>query len=1249
MQQYLPQFIIEHYLKEEKSGTFDTISMFVDITGFTRMTESLMLGGEEGAEILSDILNRLFYELIDTIYANGGFISTFAGDAFTTLFLSSSAERVLQCAFSIIERVKAFGIQRTKFGIFTLQVRIGIADGKVEWGIVGDHRHAYFFRGDSIELCVQAQHLCNSNDIVIGRHFATQLHHLSSIELEKLSDEYYHVVEIPKGLVPERKKLRASTGVPAFEVVERFYPDSVLNFDEQGEFRNAVPIFISFAGIENTEELDTFISIVMDHCIHYGGYFNKIDYGDKGGLLLCVFGAPIAYENNVERALDFILAVKSDVVELPVLKELVLRVGITYGRVYAGIIGSPLRSEYTVIGDIVNLAARLMMRANADEILLTERIHRYTQHHYSMDYLGKYTVRGKSKPVPVFQLNKAEDLQQSLFEGSMIGRAQEMTILLDFARSHYQNRQGSVISVFGEAGMGKSRLAYEFRRQIQREMSVVSFVCPSDQNLKKPFNPFISFLRKYFEISSEKSLAENRDIMSMKLRRMREKEPVHADKSLYKQLVEELIHSESILGALIGLHWDNSLYDELNPQRRYAASLAAVTQLIHAECCIRPVLLEIEDGHWLDNDSLTLIQYLLKNVMAMPLLFMITSRYRDDGQKPDFQLKTESMCEIDLAPLPVDELKDLAEKQLGGEISQSLFLLLYEKSNANPFYAQQFLHYFIENKLIEQADNTWLMKSKEHMTLPETIHEILIARIDRMSQQVKETVKIASVLGTEFEINILVAVLRRLHKSSPDKKIYRHLRVAENEKIWSSMMGLKYIFSHVLLRDAAYNMQLKEKLRYLHRLVAETIEEMTEDEQKRHYYVDLALHYELGGVPYKTIEYLEKAADFAKSQFLNDQAIELYDKLLLRASELDGMDVVIIDTSLKKGAILRMMARWDDVLPVYQMALEKARKIDDSKRTGLALNALGWLVYLQGKYDDASGYFTEALSLFSASGSEKEYADAIGNLGLVHYKSGRYEEAMDCFEQQLKVGEKMDYKQSVSIASGQIGNVLQALGNTDEALKWYKKDLETSQAIGDKAGIAISYGNIAYIHQINGENKKALTFYEKAITLAQELEMKYYLSRFYTNKAELLLEFNSLLAADTLLNKAITLAKEVQRQDILFYARYLQSKSSFIAGHLRQSYETLLTLSAEDLDSPDKALIHYEFFNIALTLYEEQRHLTKNEEHAWIKKFINEAKEHHQEAVLLYSRLTRLSPKKIYRQRLAELETSKVPGPVSLP
>lgn len=1132
MRHLIPSFIRTQFKNKEHKGVFQAYTMFIDLSGFTPLTETLMQQGNVGAEQLSMSLNGIFSPMVAEVYRRGGFIPYYAGDAFTAIFPIKeegvSLESFLSTSQNIKELFATVGKQKTLFGEFEIGIKIGLSYGTVEWGIVGDAYKSYYFRGEAVNNCAECQVRANDQEIVFDAALEAQI--------KKTDFTYKAFRDASFFLFKERNKIAVDiTRNPSAQedvdrsIAEQFLPKSVLDFNQVGEFRSVISLFISFANVGNYDSLNTFSSIVLNQINDFSGYFKEIDFGDKGGVMVAFLGAPISFENNVDRALEFVLALEQETAALRATTNLKYRIGITSGEAYAGVVGGAERSQYAIVGKEVNLAARLMIDANWGETLVDEDISK--DRHFRFKHKGDLNYKGIKKSVPTY-IFEGRSREELFFTGQMIARDKELQQLEVFASKLWEkdNRSSGIAYVYGEAGMGKSRLIYELMRTLKSKGVLKRVICQSDQILQKPFNPFVYFLKNYFQQSPENSTEKNKIIFEEIFNALLKKLENH--KHLEAQNTRaELIRTQSILSALMGLYYKNALWDKLDAKGRYQNTLDAVSNLFVAESILQAMIIELEDGHWYDDSSKELLLVLLRKMQQFPFSLLITSRYSDEGAKPVLIPKEViekyqfPVLEIDLNILAPDALLQFAEAHLGGAITKEFHQLLIRTTTGNPFYAEQILEYFVESNLLKQKNNKWHIKDK-NVKLSNSISAILMARIDRLSTLVKETVKAAAVIGREFEVSVLSEVMKVqevfLAKNGNTTTVLREqIKTAERWQIWRAMNELRYIFKHALLREAVYDMQLHARLRELHRLIAEAIENIyTNNIAER--YVDLAFHYENAEVQEKTAYYLKAAADHARDNYQNQQALGFYDKLLAMPISTQER----IKVFLKKGSILELIGNWDSCEQIYAEALSMADSEDILLRARLhdnlgkllmlkgqyeealqylekAVNLfellkddfgisksygnLGNLFFRQAEYDDAKEYFTRSIELSRNQPYNTANAQIVSNLGLTYMNQGNHQEGIRCQEEQLVICEERDDKQAIAALHTNMGIVFFEKGDYDAALSHYQKGLALSQELGNKLLTSIAIGCIGSVYERKGKYQEAMEHFEKDLTLCQEL------------------------------------------------------------------------------------------------------------------------------------------------------------------
>lgn len=1091
MKNLIPHFIQNRFKSGQLQGNFEAYAMFIDLSGFTPLTEALMRVGSGGAEQLSIILNEIFAPLVNMVYTKGGFIPYFAGDSFTAIFPDEDISGLHFIETAIL--VKNLFTQREfKFGDFQIGLKIGLSHGNVEWGIVGKENKSFYFRGASIDNCAQCQIRAKELDIVLDDVLKIKFDN-ADFEFQKVDQGYYKVINHPVDFeVPDH---RNNLPVLSKTIANSFLPSPVIEYQQEGEFRTVISVFISFSGVETHEMLDLFASVVLDQINKFSGYFKEIDFGDKGGVLFGFFGAPVSFENNMERALEFITASREELRSLQEHTSLKFRFGASVGTAYTGIVGGEERCQYAAVGNHVNLAARLMTYADWGEVLIDEELKKVRN--FDIQFKGDIKYKGIKGSVPTFKLIGRNHESRQAFSGKMVGRNDEIRQLQAYVSELLKESKPGIAYIYGEAGIGKSRLSHELKEWLSRKKMGQWFTCQADQILKKPFNPFTYFLKNYFYQSADSSNASNLSNFDKRfnilLRTLNK--TGHPQREFISR---ELIRTKSVLAALIGLSIEDSIWEHLDAKGRYQNTLAAINNLIIAESCSQFTVIELEDGHWIDDNSRELLYELVRNMQGRSVLLLITSRYKDDGSKP--LILNENLLvnlpftylEINLNILQPEAVRSFAEVNLGGKISESFYEFLMRTTNSNPFYLEQVLEYFSESELLNFQDGAWDIKD-QNIKLSSSINAILTARIDRLSTLVKETVKAAAVIGREFEVPVLSEVMRSQNlftaqNGNSKTALKEQIQIAEQGQIWLAMNELRYIFRHSLLREAVYSMQLRTRLQQLHGLIAEAIERIYADKLDERYF-DLAFHYEQAGANEKTCEYLKKAADYAKSNYQNQLALEYYERLLKKLGRLKDSDRKI-RTHLKRGKVLELIGQWDECEKAYIRALELAKKSRDVLMLGQANDSLGRLLLLKGDYLNATSYLKTAVQLFESIDDQTGISNVFGNLGNLHFRQGQYEEAKSYFVRSIEISNKLGINTGNAQIVANLGLTHMNQGNYDEGIRCQEQQLEICKANNDKQGLATLYTNVGIVYFEKGDYDEALDSFTKGLELSEELGNK---------------------------------------------------------------------------------------------------------------------------------------------------------------
>lgn len=1065
----------------------------IDLSGFTKLTEDLMHEGKAGAETLSLVLNEIFEPLVALVYVHGGFIPYFAGDAFTAIFpFPQDSRHATHVLFVAQEAQRIFRDRNYRFGSnYTIGIKVGMACGEVEHGIVGKQKKAFFFRGLAIGRAAECQSRAAEGEIVIDQGAKALLRPAPSAQFEEIAPHCYLLsgyfsaapISLPPFSQPDID--------PA--IAADFLPEAIINNEHPGEFRTVVTLFIAFDQLRTYQELDDFAQIVLLETHNFGGFFKEIDFGDKGGLMAVFFGAPVSYENNMARALELALLIqeKSEALRLRY-PAFCFRIGISAGTAFTGIVGGKERCQYACVGNRVNLAVRIMSSAAWNEIMCDDAL-ALANPAFRFSPKGATHYKGISEPVPVFKLlgRRLQEGKPS-YAGYMVARNKELAM----ADTFLADPQG-VLYIYGEAGIGKSRFTHELRSKLEQQQTIKWLLCPCDQILRKPFNPFLYCLRQYFRQSSDNSPSYNlalfEEVFGLLQNRLAAAANSEAD-----QYTKELRRTKPIIAALLGLVYEDGLWEQLDARGRYQNTIAAIINILQAENHLQPLVLELEDIHWLEEDSRVLLQALFRQMEDKPLLIIATARPFDDGELPvlasDEVIKDTQIASLALRleALAKADVEAFAQQQLAGPIHPSFLEMLLKTSNSNPFYIEQLIAYFKENKLLINDHGAWNLKD-ENIQLSNSITAILTARIDRLSELVKETVKAAAVIGREFDLPVLTEVLcqgsvfRKAKRNTPSL-LKEQVALAEQGQIWSAVNELRYIFRHSLMREAAYSMQLTTQLQQLHAQIAGAIEKIYAQSLGEHY-IDLVFHHEQAGNAEKTISYLHKAADYARANFQNQQALDFYDRLLAKlAPEKEGTDTLKI--LLRKANVLELVGQWETAQQTYEQAQDLAKKSKDIILLGRANSQLGNVLTLRGRYDEAMQYLQIAASLFDSIDDMMGLAKVNSYLGNLFFRRARYDDAERYYKKALEAGIGESGTTSSAQTLSFLGLTYMNKGQYDTAIALILKQIPLHEDNNNHMGLASLHTNLGIVYFESGQYMAAKVHYEKGLELAERLGNK---------------------------------------------------------------------------------------------------------------------------------------------------------------
>ncbi|MHC4459177.1 MAG: adenylate/guanylate cyclase domain-containing protein, partial [Planctomycetota bacterium] len=574
--------------------------------------------------------------------------------------------------------------------------------------------------------------------------------------------------------------------------------------------------------------MDGCFKILMDEIHKYEGTINQF----TGDGVMALFGAPVAHEDHAQRACYAALSIQKAIEEYgeKVKKdfgvEFKMRIGLNSGLVIVGSIGDDLRMDYTAVGDTSNLASRIENMAKPGTSLVSKHTHRLARDYFEFETLGRLEVKGKKEPQEIFELVKTGEVDTRIAASEakgltrFVGRKNSMAALMEaYEKAH--SGSGQIVGVVGDAGVGKSRLLLEFKNQLpQGEITFLEGQCLHFGSAMA-YLPILDILRSYFEIKEG-------DQEYLIKKNMKEK---------ILQVDEKLQSVLPPFHELLSLEIEDEAYQILDPVQKREKTFEAIRDLFVRESQNRPIILIVEDLHWIDKTSEELLGYLIEWLANINILLILL--YRPEythgwGSKSYYnrigldQLTTKSSAELIQAILqegePVPELKELILSRAAG----------------NPLYMEEFTHTLLENGAIECRDQKCaLIKKASEIQVPDTIQGIIAARMDRLEENLKRTMQVASVVGRDFAFRILQTITGMRQEL---KSYLLNLQGLEFIYEKSLFPELEYVFKHALTQEVAYNSLLQKRRTEIHEKIGRAIEELWPDRLEE-FYEMLAHHY----------------------------------------------------------------------------------------------------------------------------------------------------------------------------------------------------------------------------------------------------------------------------------------------------------------------------------------------------------------------------------------------------------------------
>src|SRR5712691_11192119 len=688
--------------------------------------------------------------------------------------------------------------------------------------------------------------------------------------------------------------------------------------------------------------LDPALHAMMAAVHRYEGTVNQV----LGDGIMALFGAPLAHEDHAVRACYAGLAMQAalrryaEEVRRSHGLEMQARVGLNSGEVVVRAIGNDLHMDYSAVGQTTHLAARMEQLATPGSIRLTTATLRLAEGLVQANPLGPFPVKGLAEPVEVFELVGVSALRQRLQASAargltrFVGRQTEIEALRQ-ALERATASHGQLVAVVGEAGVGKSRLVYEFVHSHHTPGWLLLESASVSYGKATPYFPVIDLLKRYSHVEEHD---DTRTIRAKVTGQVLTLDPALQD------TVPALL---SLLDALP----EDSQFLKLDPPQRRQRTLDAFKRVVLRESQEQPLLLVFEDLHWIDAETQALLQSLVESLPSARLLLLVNYR-------PEYQHgwggKTY-YTQLRLDPLPAVSADEFLHALLGDDASlQQLIHLLITRTEGNPFFLEESVRTLVETQMLVGERGAYrLGQALPTIQVPATVQAVLAARIDRLPPEEKRILQTAAVIGTEVSLPLLQAIAE-----VPEAVLQRglaHVQAAEFLYETRLFPEQEFTFKHALTHEVAYGSLLQERRRALHARIVEALEGLA-GERVAEQVERLASHALRGEVWDKALAYFRQAGEKAMTRSAHREAVGYFEQALSALPHLPEQRDTheqAIDLRLALHSALMPAGDLGRVLALLREAEALAADLDDPRRLGQVSGSLSNYFWIRGAHDEA--------------------------------------------------------------------------------------------------------------------------------------------------------------------------------------------------------------------------------------------------------------------------------------------------------
>lgn len=916
-----------------------------------------------------------------------------------------------------------------------------------------------------------------------------------------------------------------------------------------GERRNVAILYLDLGGFTSiSEKLDHeevhdiakgIMDTLVDISCHYGGYVDKIE-GDR---IMVLFGARKAGENDSMRAvtcglrmLDAIQTASDILSEIGI--SVTARIGINTGSVT---VAPDAIGHLTAMGNAVNLASRMEEAADVNTILVTRSVQEKCGNMVIWKDMGDISLKGVSNPVLAFRPTGLGNISGTRWEriarvttSTFVGRTDELSILekklnMQACSETGKNPAGGprhiVLGIKGEAGIGKSRLVWEFSKR----------KCCMNENILVLNGHTLSFAQPAYWLWT----TVLRDFFGIE----------HGSKPDYKKLKDKilslsddaaLLSSLPFLADLLSIKSDDHKLEELDIRTRALETRIAFCNLFRVLSKEKRLLIILDDLHWIDSTCRIILEFVIANCSTdSAIMFNLLYRpERENGEAVEFDIKPSS---ADLEEITISEIDDracreLLEKILSGisergseNVAREVESFLLEHAEGNPFFLEELVLDLAESDVLKETNGHWDFNSPVgEIYIPSTLAGLLQSRLDHLPLEWKSVLQKSSVLGVEFQLKLYSKMVKKLSLDF-NRNVFRNLELKKFLIGKGTAFEQKYFFRNILIHDTAYNSILESNKKLLHQTAAESVMNLYAEEEEKISGI-LVHHWEMAGDIDQAILWGMKALNHAAASYQhsvildlsrklqkwlqelpeqpkrNQQLLEVLtkrhvtlgllgrreeqEKLLFRMygiAEENLLQEWYVEIQRDLGDLYRETGRMTEAREYYEKARENAHKACDRSGEGKTLTNLGNLNYVQTRLAEAQECYEKALDLHREVGNRRSEGITLGNLGNLFKSQRRTSEAYECYMKALEIHQELGNRRSEGIVYANLGNLHFNQNVLDESRMCYENALRIAMDVGDSINQGITFGNLGNLHRIQNRPEKSLECYNSAIRISCEI------------------------------------------------------------------------------------------------------------------------------------------------------------------